>query len=105
MKMHLPRVRSYDRALRVASVIGLAALGLMVWSLLDARALPIVVAMSVGQVLGTFSLLIYVAVVIADLRRLRILDAAKPSVPPPPPESAAASSKDSEDSRDSRDSA
>lgn len=87
MKLHLP-VRNYDRALRVASVVGLAALGLMVWSLLDARALPIVVAMSVGQVLGTLSLAVYVAVVIADLRRLRVLDTPTESKAPPPPDDA-----------------
>jgi len=96
VKFHL-NARNYDRALRAASVVGLAALGLMVWSLLDERALPIVVAMSVGQVLGTLSLLVYLAVVIADLRRARIMDTVVPSMPPPPPESAPAST-DSKDS-------
>jgi hypothetical protein len=84
MKLLL-NVRYYDRALRVACVIALVALGLVVWSLLDERALPVVVAMSVGQVLGTLSLLIYLAVVLADLRRVRITDAPTPSLPPPPP--------------------
>ena len=83
MKLHL-NVRHYERALRIACVCALVALGLIVWSLLDPRALPVVVAMSVGQVLGTLSLLVYVIVVVADLRRVRIEEppSAVPSEPP-----------------------
>jgi hypothetical protein len=40
----------------------------MIWSLFDPRPIPVVVAMSVGQVLGTLSLLAFVYVVVADWR-------------------------------------
>jgi hypothetical protein len=51
-----------------ACSLALAAVGLMVWSLFDPRPIPVVVAMSVGQVLGTLSLLAFVYVVVADWR-------------------------------------
>lgn len=66
-----------DRIVRVAAVIALVALGFMVWSLLDPRPIPIMVAMSVGQGLGTLSLALYAVVVIADARR------AARAAPPP----------------------
>ncbi|MEO6952766.1 MAG: hypothetical protein ABI321_13235 [Polyangia bacterium] len=59
----------YPQILRIACFLALAALALMVWSLLDPRPIPVVVAMSVGQVLGTLSLGAFLVVVIADLRR------------------------------------
>jgi hypothetical protein len=40
------------RLLRLECVLALAALGLMAWSLFDPRVFPVIVAMSVGQVLG-----------------------------------------------------
>jgi hypothetical protein len=40
----------------------------MIWSLFDPRPIPVVVAMSVGQLLGTLSLLAFVCVVVADWR-------------------------------------
>jgi hypothetical protein len=57
-----------DRVLRGACVLALAALALMSWSLFDPRPIPVVLAMSLGQVLGTLSLGAFVAVVVADLR-------------------------------------
>jgi hypothetical protein len=51
-------------------VLALAALALMVWSLLDPRPVPVIVAMSVGQVLGTLSFLAFLVVVATDLRRV-----------------------------------
>jgi hypothetical protein len=54
--------------LRVACVLALVALALMVWSLFDPRPLPVVVAMSVGQVFGTLSFGSFVWFVVADLR-------------------------------------
>lgn len=47
----------------------LAAIGLMTWSLLDPRPIPVVVAMSVGQALGTASLVAFLVVVSVDLRK------------------------------------
>ncbi len=54
--------------LRVACVLALVALALMVWSLFDPRPLPVVVAMSVGQVFGTLSFGSFLWVVVVDLR-------------------------------------
>jgi hypothetical protein len=48
--------------------LALVALGLMIWSLFDPRPIPVVVAMSVGQVLGTLSLLSFGYVVVVDWR-------------------------------------
>jgi hypothetical protein len=45
----------------------------MVWSVFDPRPLPIVGAMTLGQVLGTLSLALYTRAVIADLRRAKVL--------------------------------
>jgi hypothetical protein len=58
----------FPQILRLACFFALAALALMVWSLLDPRPIPVVVAMSVGQVLGTLSLGAFLVVVAADLR-------------------------------------
>ena len=56
------------RLLSGACVAGLAALALMVWSLFDPRPIPVVAAMSIGQVLGTLSLGSFVYVVLSDVR-------------------------------------
>jgi len=56
------------RILTAACLFALFALGLMIWSLFDPRPIPVVVAMSIGQVLGTLSLLAFVYVVVADWR-------------------------------------
>lgn len=64
----------------MACALTLLALALMVWSLLDPRPAPVMLAMSAGQGLGTLSLLAYLAVVVADLRR-QVLK----SPPPDPP--------------------
>jgi hypothetical protein len=40
----------------------------MTWQLFDPRVFPVIVAMSVGQVLGTASFVAYLYVVIVDLR-------------------------------------
>jgi hypothetical protein len=56
------------RILIYACSFALSAVGLMVWSLFDPRPIPVIVAMSVGQVLGTLSLLAFVYVVVLDWR-------------------------------------
>jgi len=61
----------YARLLRSACLLSLLALGLMVWSVLDPRPLPVILAMSLGQLLGTLSLLLFLLVVVADLRPFR----------------------------------
>jgi hypothetical protein len=56
------------RILGAACSFALVALALMVWSLFDPRPIPVIVAMSVGQLLGTVSLLSFGYVVSADWR-------------------------------------
>jgi tellurite resistance protein TehA-like permease len=78
--------RWFERALRLAAVAALAALALMVWGVLDPRPISLVVAMSVGQGLGTLSFVVFCAVVFFDLRRARIFSMSPrpPSAEPPP---------------------
>jgi hypothetical protein len=59
---------SRRRVLDAACVAALAALALMTWQLFDPRVWPVILAMSVGQVLGTASLVAYGCVVIAEYR-------------------------------------
>jgi hypothetical protein len=63
--------KKMHQVLVVACVCALAALGLMTWQLFDPRAFPIIIGMSVGQVLGTASFAAYGLVVLIDLRALR----------------------------------
>ncbi len=64
-------VVAYTRVLRGACYLALGALGLMTWSLIDPSPIPVVVAMSVGQVLGTLSLVALIWVMVADVRRMQ----------------------------------
>lgn len=57
-----------QRALRVSAVLTIAGLAFMLWSLLEPTALPVVLAMSVGQGLGTLAFAIFGWVVVSDLR-------------------------------------
>jgi hypothetical protein len=66
------KLRSYHRTLNAACWCALVALALMVWSLLDPTPMPVLVAMSAGQVLGTLSLVAFLAVVAVDLRRAHL---------------------------------
>jgi hypothetical protein len=66
-----------EQVVRLAAVVALLALACMTWSLLDPRPIPIMVAMSVGQGLGTLSLGLYAVVVIVEARR------AARAAPPP----------------------
>jgi hypothetical protein len=61
-------MKNSRRILSCACVFALLALSLMTWSLFDTRPIPVVVAMSVGQVLGTLSLVSLLYVVVADWR-------------------------------------
>jgi hypothetical protein len=61
-----PRI---ERRIRAACALALLALGMIVWSLLHPKPLPVIVAMSVGQVVGTLSLGLFLYAVVADLRR------------------------------------
>ena len=61
--------RQAPRLLVVACICSLAALALMTWQLFDPRVFPIIIAMSMGQILGTASFVAYLYVVMNDLRR------------------------------------
>jgi hypothetical protein len=78
------KTRNYPRILRAACVLTLVALALMVWSLLEPTPMPVLVAMSLGQALGTISLLMFGGVVVADLRRAHLERAPRSTAPPPP---------------------
>jgi hypothetical protein len=73
-----------EQRIRFACVGSLVALALMVWSLLDPKPLAVIVAMSVGQALGTASLALFILVVVGDLRRAHLLDREERSKPSPP---------------------
>lgn len=72
---------SRSRLLVVACVLGLIALGLMSWSLFDQGWIPVMMAMSVGQLIGTLSFALFLLVVIIDLRKATF----RPSLPEPRP--------------------
>jgi hypothetical protein len=61
------------RVLKAACVLALAALALMSWSLFDPRPIPVVLAMSLGQLLGTLSLGAFIVVVVTDIRTHRAI--------------------------------
>ena len=57
--------------LRVSGALTLVALALMAWSMAQPTPLPVMLAMTVGQAIGTTAFSIYAFVVIRDLRRSR----------------------------------
>jgi hypothetical protein len=61
------------QVLVVACGMCLFALALIVWSIVAPSPLSVMVAMSVAQGIGTLSFLLYLWVVIADLRRSKVL--------------------------------
>ncbi|HEY4175486.1 MAG TPA: hypothetical protein VGM90_01580 [Kofleriaceae bacterium] len=62
---------SSERLLRVSAVLTIVALGLMVWSMVVPTVWPVMVAMSIGQALGTSAFVLYLVVVARDLRARR----------------------------------
>lgn len=75
-------IRSYQRILRAACVLALIGIALMVWSLLDPTPMPVLIAMSAGQVFGTLSLAAFLFVVFVDLRRAKLDRPPSASEPP-----------------------
>jgi hypothetical protein len=57
------------KALRVAAVLTVIGLAFMVWSLIQPTPMPVLLAMSVGQLFGTAAFAIYVFIVVRDVRR------------------------------------
>jgi hypothetical protein len=58
-----------SRALTVSAALTILGLAFMVWSLVVPTPLPVMLAMTVGQVIGTAAFALYLFVVIRDLRR------------------------------------
>lgn len=67
------------RWLCIACGLAMVGLAFMMWSLADPRAQPVLVALSLGQGIGTLSLMIYIRVVIRDYRARRALEGAPPA--------------------------
>jgi hypothetical protein len=63
-----PAIGVIERRVRRACYLALVALALIVWSLLHPKPLPIIVAMSVAQGIGTLSLLMFIHAIVADVR-------------------------------------
>lgn len=74
------------RALRWAALSGLVSLGLMVWGVLDPHPIALVIAMSAGQALGTLSFLVFLLVVLDDLRKAQVFSRTARRSDPPRPE-------------------
>ena len=55
-------------ALRLACVLTLVGLALMIWSMLDPTWLPVMVAMTAGQVVGTSAFVIFGVTIIRNLK-------------------------------------
>lgn len=60
-----------ERLVFAACVLGMLAMALMCWSVLDPTPFPVLVAMSAGQALGTLSLLCYLGAVFVEAWKLR----------------------------------
>jgi hypothetical protein len=70
------------RILQGSCVATLVALGLMAWSEIVPKPLPVIVAMTVAQGIGTLSLVAFAWVVVSDIRTAR--KRARESERPPP---------------------
>ena len=61
-------VSKIENRVKWACIWSLVALGLIVWALIQPKPLPVIVAMSVGQLIGTLSLLLFLGSVALDIR-------------------------------------
>lgn len=61
------------RLLSISCLLTLVALALMVWSVLDPRPTPVMLAMSVAQGIGTLAFLLYAFVILNDLRKAGLI--------------------------------
>lgn len=80
MKIELTSRRKF-LALQVAAILTLLGLALMVWSLYQPTPLPVMLAMTIGQGLGTLAFLLFLIVVAGDAYRA-ILNVLKKKDPP-----------------------
>ncbi len=77
----LLRAFGAHRLLTVACSMSLLAMVLMCWSVLDPTPFPVMVAMSVGQVIGTLGLLCYLAAILVDTMQRRTGSSLPPDDP------------------------
>jgi hypothetical protein len=68
-ELHLSRRASVG--LRISAALTLVGLALMVWSMLVPTPLPVMLAMTVGQAVGTTAFAIYLVIVVRQLQRER----------------------------------
>lgn len=61
------RVPPNETLVRVACVMALVALPMMVWSVFSPTVWPVLVALSVGQAIGTLSFLLFLIAIARDL--------------------------------------
>ncbi len=61
------KIPSNATLLRVACIMALVALPMMVWSVFSPTVWPVLVALSVGQGIGTLSFVLFLIVVARDL--------------------------------------
>ena len=59
------------RLLRFSAALTIVALLLMVWSMFDPTPLPVMIAMTAGQGIGTLAFALYLFVIVQDLRRYK----------------------------------
>jgi hypothetical protein len=71
-----------ERRVRLACYFAIAALALICWSLVDPSPLPVIGAMTVGQVIGTLSLSWFLFAIVDHLRRTYVRRG--PELPPGP---------------------
>jgi uncharacterized protein (DUF2062 family) len=57
------------KVLRISAVLTIVGLALMVWSMLQPTPLPVMLAMTIGQALGTTAFGLYIYVVVREFRR------------------------------------
>lgn len=77
------RVRSVRHLTRIAAVLALIGLAIIAYSILSPRPLPVILAMSVGQLFGAVALVCYFLAVVLDVSRK---PAGPDSLAPPPVE-------------------
>ncbi len=66
--------KTSERILRLSCLLTILGLILFVWSVLVPTVVPVMVAMSIGQVIGTLAFAGYLYVIVGDLRRAKVLD-------------------------------
>lgn len=57
--------------LRVAAILTLFGLGLMMWSMVDPTVLPVMLAMTLGQLVGSLAFALFGITVLQDVLRIR----------------------------------